>query len=208
MTGTKEKILDKALELFNEKGIEYVGMRELAAALGMRIGNITYYFPTKDDLVFAISQAYSELNTETHNNFKVASLYDFLSKCKRLFENGVQYRSLMLSMVHIMEQNPRISENYNKVAKVRIGGLTAIVNILKDGKHITVEDEDVEWFLVSVNSLISRFWFSEAALTTRRDKLDTYIGRYLKLRAMLFKPYATKKGLKDIERFMQEHKLV
>jgi len=46
---TRKKILDKALEMFNERGIEYVGLRELASILDMRVSNITYYFPTKDD---------------------------------------------------------------------------------------------------------------------------------------------------------------
>ena len=48
---TEERIVTKALEMFNQSGVEYVGMRELAAALDMRVGNVTYYFPTKDDLV-------------------------------------------------------------------------------------------------------------------------------------------------------------
>ena len=34
---TKDKIRDKALEMFNERGIEYVGLRELAAILDMRV---------------------------------------------------------------------------------------------------------------------------------------------------------------------------
>jgi AcrR family transcriptional regulator len=208
MTGTRDKILDKALELFNENGIEYVGMRELAAAIGMRIGNITYYFPTKDDLVYAIAIAYSESNTAIHNNHPVKSLYDFLCKCKKLFENGVHYRCLMLSMVHIMDQNQLVSDNYRKVSQARISGLKSIVHILKEAKQINVPDEDVEWFLVAINSLIGRFWFSEASLTAKRSKLDTHIGYYLKLQALLFKPYATKKGLKDIERFLAGEKLV
>ena len=29
-----------ALKLFNESGVEYVGMRELATSLGLRIGNL------------------------------------------------------------------------------------------------------------------------------------------------------------------------
>ena len=54
-TETRRKIRDKALEMFNERGIEYVGLRELAAILDMRVSNITYYFPTKDDLVYEIT---------------------------------------------------------------------------------------------------------------------------------------------------------
>jgi hypothetical protein len=46
---TEERIVQVALEMFNKTGVEYVGMRELAMALDMRIGNLTYYFPTKDE---------------------------------------------------------------------------------------------------------------------------------------------------------------
>ena len=60
---TREKILDKALEMFNERGIEYVGLRELAAILDIRVGNITYYFPTKDDLVYEISMGLNQANS-------------------------------------------------------------------------------------------------------------------------------------------------
>ncbi|RYZ47969.1 MAG: TetR/AcrR family transcriptional regulator [Sphingobacteriales bacterium] len=207
MTGTKERILEKAIELFNESGIEYVGMRELAAALGMRIGNITYYFPTKDELVFAISKEYSESNTALHLAMEVNSLYDFLHRCSKVFENGVKYRCLMLSMVHVMEQNQLVSENYRKVAQQRKGGLADVVAVLREKKYLKVDEEDTAWFLVAINSLIGRFWYSEAALGTRRNKLDTRIGYYLKLQAQLFKPYATKKGLDDISRFLEEHKI-
>ena len=62
---TKEKLVSRALELFNENGIEYVGMRELAADLGMRVGNVTYYFPTKDDLVMELISGLRDLNSKT-----------------------------------------------------------------------------------------------------------------------------------------------
>jgi AcrR family transcriptional regulator len=207
MQGRKEQILDKALELFNANGIEYVGMRELAAELGMRIGNITYYYPTKDDLVFAISQAYSDSNTAIHNSFPVNGIYDFLTKFEKIYENGVRYRSLMLSMVHIMERNEKVAENYRKVAQMRTSNMAHAMKRLEEEKHLQVADGDVEWFLVAVNSLIARFWFSEASLSTKRSKLDTRIGYYTRMQAQLLKPYATKKGLKDIERFMAERKL-
>ena len=207
MKGTKDIILAKALDMFNEKGIEYVGMRELAAELGLRIGNITYYFPTKDDLVFAISQEYSASNTEIHSTMAVNSLYDFLAKCKKLFENGVRYRCLMLSMEHVMEQNQMVAESYKKVARARQSSIAELIRTLKEGKYIDIGDDDVEWFLVSINSLIGRFWFSEAALVTRRNKLDTYIAYYLKIQVLLFKPYATKKGLSDLERFVSHEQL-
>ena len=65
---TEKKIVETALKMFNESGIEYVGMRELAAALDMRIGNLTYYFPTKDDLVNRISLDLAEENNRDYRS--------------------------------------------------------------------------------------------------------------------------------------------
>ena len=205
MNATQEKIINRALELFNLKGIEYVGMRELAADLGIRIGNLTYYFPTKDDLVFNISQAYTESNSQIHKEIPTNSLYDFLHKNKLLFENGLKYQCLLLSMVHLMEQNARIAANYKgSVMQSRISGLAHDIEFLKENKYLKFSCEDDRLLLISSNSLQSRFWLSEAVLTESRQNLARQLKHYLRMKAHLFRPYATKKGLEDIERFIAE----
>ncbi len=49
-TNVREIILRNSLELFNEKGYENVTMREIAAACGIAVGNLTYYFPQKETI--------------------------------------------------------------------------------------------------------------------------------------------------------------
>lgn len=205
MNATQEKIIKRALELFNLKGIEYVGMRELAADLGMRIGNLTYYFPTKDDLVFSISQAYTESNSKIHSELPVKSLYDFLYKNKLLFENGLKYQCLMLSMVHLMEQNTRISAHYQgSVMQNRMSGLAHDIGLLEENKYLRFSCEDDKLLIISSNSLQSRFWLSEAVLTESRQNLARQMTHYLKMKAHLFRPFATRKGIGDIDRFVDE----
>lgn len=205
MNSTQKKIIKRALELFNIKGIEYVGMRELAADLGMRIGNLTYYFPTKDDLVFTISQAYTESNSQIHKGIPIATLYDFLHKNKLLFENGLKYQCLLLSMVHLMEQNARIAATYQgSVMQNRMSGLAHDIELLKENKYLKFSCEDDRLLLISSNSLQSRFWLSEAVLSESRQNLARQMAHYLRMKAHLFRPYATKKGLEDIERFIVE----
>ncbi|MFO1239826.1 MAG: TetR/AcrR family transcriptional regulator [Sphingomonadaceae bacterium] len=46
-----ETILRAALNLLVEQGYRAMSMRKVAAACGMKLGNLTYYFPTKEDLV-------------------------------------------------------------------------------------------------------------------------------------------------------------
>ena len=201
---TQEKIINRALELFNLSGIEYVGMRELAADLGMRIGNLTYYFPTKDDLVFSLSQAYTASNTQIHIDLPVKSLYDFLNKNVQLFENGLKYQCLMLSMVHLMERNTRIATNYQNVIQDRTSGLVQDISLLEENKYVKFGTEDDKLLIVSSNSLQNRFWFSEAVLSGSRLDLASQMKHYLRMKAHLFRPYATNKGVEDIERFLGE----
>ncbi len=48
---TRRAILESARRLFNEQGVGSVSMRSIAADAGISVGNLTYYFPRKKDLV-------------------------------------------------------------------------------------------------------------------------------------------------------------
>lgn len=50
----REKILVTSRHMFNEQGYARVTMRQIADALGISVGNLTYHFPKKSDIVFAL----------------------------------------------------------------------------------------------------------------------------------------------------------
>jgi len=54
---TRELILKAALELLIEEGFRSLSMRRVAAACGMKLGNLTYHFPTREDLIQALLDA-------------------------------------------------------------------------------------------------------------------------------------------------------
>jgi AcrR family transcriptional regulator len=56
MITTKNRIISSAVSLFNERGFVNVTMRDLAQELGISLGNLTYHFKRKDDLIEAIHQ--------------------------------------------------------------------------------------------------------------------------------------------------------
>ena len=47
----KEQILMTAVHLYNDKGYANVSLREIAKEAGTTIGNLTYHFPKKEDLI-------------------------------------------------------------------------------------------------------------------------------------------------------------
>lgn len=50
----KTEILETAKQLFNERGYNQVSMRNIADALGISVGNLTYHYKKKEDLVEAV----------------------------------------------------------------------------------------------------------------------------------------------------------
>lgn len=52
-----EQILRAALTILVEQGFGAVTMRAIAKACDMKLGNVTYYFPTRDELVRALFDA-------------------------------------------------------------------------------------------------------------------------------------------------------
>ena len=51
---TRREILHTAKALFNAKGYNRISARDIAGALGMAKGNLTYYFKRKEEIVEAL----------------------------------------------------------------------------------------------------------------------------------------------------------
>lgn len=67
-TETIEQILRAALNVLVEEGSNAFTLRRIAVECGMKVGNLSYYFPHKEDLVEelleAILNGYSDMTTE------------------------------------------------------------------------------------------------------------------------------------------------
>jgi AcrR family transcriptional regulator len=200
---TRKKILDKALELFNERGIEYVGLRELATILGIRVSNITYYFSTKDDLVYALSLELSKKNAEVIVERANLEMSAFLQMLHQVFQNHVKFRCLLLSVVHLMKQNKHLSAVYKNTQKVRNQAIYSNLQALERSGYLMPKDETEMEFLVSGISLISRFWISEAAVSFNGLSTEEQIRHYLLLISKLLTPYCTAKAKKEIDIFLE-----
>jgi AcrR family transcriptional regulator len=191
---TKERIVSKALELFNEHGIEYVGLRELAAHLGIRVSNITYYFPTKDHLVNQLSLDLGELNSKTIRKVDRLDMTGFMEMLEKTFENQTRYRCILLSFVHLLDQNPIMAKRYQETEATRNSTLRANLCSLQENGQILLSSENDLAFLVSSLALIARFWISEAVVSYRQLSPQEQIRHYLGLVARILLPYTTGQG--------------
>lgn len=199
---TKNLILDHALKLFNEHGIEYVGVRDIANDLGLRVGNVTYYYPTKNDIIEEITARLVELNAKTIVPVIGLTIRGFLEMYAQVFENQYVYRCLFINFIHHLEQNKEFEKNYiirqNKRFEILRKNIAELVTTKYIKQKTTPEQREN---ILSNISLISRFWLSEARVKFKDAPKKKMIRHYMTLMAHNLYPYCTAKGRKEINDF-------
>lgn len=201
---TREKILAKALEMFNERGVEYVGLRELAVLLGMRVGNITYYFPTKDDLVNQLSIDLNKLNSEILIVDKEITLISFLEMFKKASLIQLKYKGLVLSMVHLLTQNKVILARHQQTQIDRNIILTKNVDRLIEAGYLKIDTGVRKGYLIQTIGLIARFWISEAAISFQQLSQEEQSNNYILIIVNILSPYLTQKGADELVQYFEK----
>jgi len=104
-TKTPDKILEASRRLFNEKGYAATSLSEIAAAVGISQGNLTYHFPAKSDLAVRIAKdARESLRARRANERKGAIADDYVDHL--VFAMGLTWanRFLLRDRAHFAEQ--------------------------------------------------------------------------------------------------------
>lgn len=119
MIDTRQKICASAIGLFNKKGYENVSLREIAAEAGTSIGNLTYYFHKKDDLLLEILKELEDdytigFETEDSKLEPLDALYTTFYKAKR---NHIKYNFFFKNMTEITNCSKRLRDMNSNLQK-------------------------------------------------------------------------------------------
>jgi len=79
---SRRRILDTAAKILATEGLERFVLREIAKRADMQLGNLQYYFPTRDDLLEAVIRAEFEHNLATIRSLdeRATSIKDFVEQ--------------------------------------------------------------------------------------------------------------------------------
>ena len=118
---TKEKILLKALELFNEFGIKEVTLRQIAKALHISQGNLNYHFKTKSDIVsrlyfMLVEKMDLEMNKLNQNRPILSILYDSALVSMNILH---QYRFITRDLYLVLESDASLKKHYLELQQNR-----------------------------------------------------------------------------------------
>lgn len=201
---TKEKIIARALELYNEYGVEYVGVRELAKDLNLKGGNITYYFPTKFDLIRELGGRLSNGNAQIIGAHREKTMLNYLTMHQELYKNQYKYRSLVVSLPLLLKQNKGFRAQYDENQSVRKESMyNELKSLFLAGYIQGTKIEILDTILHSV-IMIGRLWVIEANLDSEVIIEEEVIPVYLKRLCNILSLIASEKGQQEIEQFLQE----
>lgn len=187
---TRARILNRARELFNERGIDNVGVRDLARDLGMSPGNLSYWFTRKEDLVRALMDELRDRNAARPTPERVTTVGGLLAGFRAALEAQLDYRCLTESVVHIAHTWPELGAAYRDTERRRRADLAATVRgLVRLGQLQGVEDPGDVARLVGQWSLVARFWLSERGLSYPGHPDAAILGHYVSLVAHSLRPF-------------------
>lgn len=155
----KDIIVETAINLFNEKGYSNVSLREIAAAAGTTIGNMTYHFPQKVDLLIGIVEnLHTEFLTNAPSDMHRAELLShllnsFLIAEKNQKENPFYYENMLLLTLDSREIEQRNKQFQKKIFDY----YTQILSALKEEGVIKadIKEESLQSLTYAIITMIT-----------------------------------------------------
>jgi AcrR family transcriptional regulator len=134
---TVEQILQAAVRLLVEQGYAALSLRKIADRCGMKVGNISYYFPTKDLLITALLETILKGYMEEADSIYVQDELDAEQKLARIlifWLEDIQTKwttNLFPELWAMASHDPFVAERldaFYRMGQDRFGRLIAIIN--------------------------------------------------------------------------------
>lgn len=109
---TKQKILDAAIQLFNEFGLANVRLQQIADETGISVGNLAYHFKNKEAIVEAVVASLEEEVMDILSEYRrYPNLMDFDFQLSKYFTFIQNYPFYFLDLLDIERTYPEIHTN-------------------------------------------------------------------------------------------------
>lgn len=210
MSKTKERILEKALELLNERGVAQVSIRGIGDQLNMTPGNLSYHYANVDVIVEALYfRLVEELDALILESMQLAQLQGIdlpftYHSIERTFAIFQRYKFLMLDFADIMRRHERLKQHFRELAKVRQGQFLPLIAALQAGGWVEAERYPGQFQLwIQQASLIGDYWMASAEIMLDGDS-DHKRKYYVRLFFATLAPHLTARGLEVYQQLLAD----
>lgn len=188
---TRDRILDSALALFNEKGTAAVSTNHIAAAIDISPGNLYYYFNNKEDIISALFERLFSAWDETFQlpADRTPDLDDFEAMIAGNYRLIWEYRFAYREMAALLRKDPALHTRYLEVRHDGYDGFVELIEAFaRAGVLVRPESQDEMNALTELCWIVSELWPVNLELSGRElDAAGINEGVYLMKH--LFRPY-------------------
>lgn len=161
MSTTKDRILDAALALFNERGTDNVTTNHVAEALGMSPGNLYYHYRNKAEIVRAL---FARIQAEWATNYAVPegsmpSIEMMESMLAGNFAIQARYRFFFRDLTLLLNADPELAAGYRANRQQGMANTVFLVKLFVDAGVIeSPGDAEAIDDLAQLLWLVGDFW--------------------------------------------------
>lgn len=144
---TREKILEKSIEMFNQQGVTAVSTNHVCEALDISPGNLYYYFRSRENIVYSIAIEYArELSPiwvfEKGQAISAAGIVDTF---RHTLDLNQKYRFLLREAQVLVDSGLNLRKLMEKPIAEQREALQRILHALTRAGYFRLSRETLEW---------------------------------------------------------------
>lgn len=192
---TKNRILENALHLFNDKGVKQVTLRKIAQSIGISQGNLNYHFKKKSEIVSCLYyQLVKEMDNEMMKITQEQPVFSFLYQ-RSLVSMQIlyKYKFIAKDIFSVLASNTELRNHYLELQLMRKEQFLFLFQQMVNDGFMREEELKGEYNrLYERMNILGDSWINAADLYKLDNPLK--ISHYHALLFEVIYPYLTNKG--------------
>lgn len=203
---TRDRILDAALDLFNDRGPDRVTTAEIALAVDINEGNLYYHFRTKELLVlalFARFEADAMVLVATVDGADEGAAATYVGFLRQWFSLVWSYRFLFRDLVGLVALAPALVEPVRTISAAMRLAVGDIVSRMQKAGLVDIPESEHDAVLTNL-WIVSTYW---AAYLNLQEGVSEFGQRQmdwgLQQVSSLFRPYLSTEAKAELEALVE-----
>ena len=157
---TRERILDTALALFNERGTAAVSTNHVAAACGISPGNLYYHFRNKEEIIRALfDRMFALWGRSSMPDDRPLALADLQAIVRGAFALLGEYRFIYRELIALLRRDEYLQQRWAALRERGFAGVRALFDHFAEAGVLRKPDDPEELTrLAELVWLVSEFW--------------------------------------------------
>ncbi|MCK9365381.1 MAG: TetR/AcrR family transcriptional regulator [Syntrophales bacterium] len=198
---TRDKIIETAIQLFNEQGTKGVTTNHIAATVGISPGNLYYHFRNKEDIIRAIFDQMDAYGLEQYQlileRFQPGTLETMEQTFVMIQEYNWRYRFFKRELTSLIMNDPLLNDRFHRTHHAMLGVILQSNDYsVATGTLKPMSEKEMALFTEEI-WLVTLFWLNYLEVGGEEVNEET-LRRGIDLLRNLIRPQLTTKAAAEL----------